>query len=154
MAFCASANLKLNSVLKTKPSQNNNNNNNKVTEHRRYIKFRHTICFLLLVDFGCGRQVLILSPPEETKKGHKFKTMVIYIEIIRTMQRKNKTTLKQFNKIISIKSRRYLHTLIIGWETWPLLRTRWECQPCIARAAASLRALPDPKAWLPPPYMW
>jgi hypothetical protein len=32
------------------------------------------------------------------------------------------------------------------------LPMRWECQPCIARAAASLRARPDPEPGVPPAF--
>lgn len=39
---------------------------------------------------------------------------------------------------------------MIGLLTSPLPRKRSECQPCIARAAASLRVLPDPEAWISP----
>ena len=41
-------------------------------------------------------------------------------------------------------------TFIIGSPTSPFPRRRWECQPCIARAAASLLALPDPEACCTP----
>lgn len=43
-------------------------------------------------------------------------------------------------------------TFIIGSLTSPYPKSRWTCQPCIARAAASLRALPDPGAWQPFPW--
>lgn len=58
------------------------------------------------------------------------------------MKTKNwKNTQVQF---IELKS--YPHTLIIGSPISPFPKRRRECQPCIARAAASLSALPDPKA--------
>jgi hypothetical protein len=44
----------------------------------------------------------------------------------------------------------FQQTLMIGLLTSPLPRKRSECQPCIARAAASLRVLPDPEAWISP----
>jgi hypothetical protein len=44
----------------------------------------------------------------------------------------------------------FQQTLTIGLLTSPLPRKRSECQPCIARAAASLRVLPDPDAWISP----
>lgn len=47
-------------------------------------------------------------------------------------------------QFIELKS--YPHTLIIGSPISPFPKRRRECQPCIARAAASLSALPDPKA--------
>ena len=48
----------------------------------------------------------------------------------------------------SVTTPELYQTLIIGSLTSPLPRRRCECQPCIARAAASLRALPDAEAWI------
>jgi len=42
--------------------------------------------------------------------------------------------------------KRFYRTLIAGSLTSPLPLRRCECQPCIARDAASLLALPDPDA--------
>lgn len=61
--------------------------------------------------------------------------------------RKNTENEKELRRTKIITSKFY-QTLIIGSLTSPLPRRRCECQPCIARAAASLRALPDAEAWI------
>lgn len=54
--------------------------------------------------------------------------------------------LEKHTRVQFIELKSSPHTLIIGSPISPFPKRRRECQPCIARAAASLSALPDPKA--------